>query len=107
MILTPNPARRVFAYPAAGDLRKGYDGRYGLVVQGLRGAPHHRSRAEAGRVSTARLAEDLLRRFTRRERPAQRGLCGRVDGIDRDGVRRRLRVGVSRGCNRLVLPARR
>jgi transposase len=35
MILTPNPSRRVFAYPAPVDLRKGYDGLYGLVQQGL------------------------------------------------------------------------
>jgi len=35
MILTPNPARRVFGYPAPVDLRKGYDGLYGLVEQGL------------------------------------------------------------------------
>lgn len=39
MILTPNPARRVFAYPAPVDLRKGYDGLYGLVEQGLRCEP--------------------------------------------------------------------
>lgn len=39
MILTPNPARRVFAYPAPVDLRKGYDGLYGLVEQGLRCDP--------------------------------------------------------------------
>ena len=35
MILTPNPSRRVFGYPAPVDLRKGYDGLYGLVEQGL------------------------------------------------------------------------
>ena len=34
MILTPSPAVRVFAYPAAADLRKGYDGLYGLVLSG-------------------------------------------------------------------------
>lgn len=39
MILTPNAARRVFAYPAPVDLRKGYDGLYGLVEQGLRCDP--------------------------------------------------------------------
>lgn len=35
MILTPNSSRRVFGYPAPVDLRKGYDGLYGLVEQGL------------------------------------------------------------------------
>lgn len=35
MILTPNPARRVFGYPAPVDLRNGYNGLYGLVEQGL------------------------------------------------------------------------
>lgn len=35
MILTPNPARRVFGYPAPADLRNGYNGLYGLVEQGL------------------------------------------------------------------------
>jgi transposase len=39
MILTPNPSRRVFAYPAPVDLRKGYDGLFGLVEQGLRREP--------------------------------------------------------------------
>jgi len=39
MILTPNPSRRVFAYPAPVDLRKGYDGLFGLVEQGLKRAP--------------------------------------------------------------------
>ena len=39
MILTPNASRRVFAYPAPVDLRKGYDGLFGLVEQGLRRDP--------------------------------------------------------------------
>ncbi|MDB4953447.1 MAG: hypothetical protein JWO36_1016 [Myxococcales bacterium] len=39
MILTPNASRRVFGYPAAVDLRKGYDGLFGLVEQGLRQDP--------------------------------------------------------------------
>lgn len=39
MILTPNPARRVFGYPAPVDLRKGYNGLFGLVEQGLRRDP--------------------------------------------------------------------
>jgi transposase len=39
MILTPNPARRVFAYPAPVDLRNGYNGLFGLVEQGLRQDP--------------------------------------------------------------------
>jgi len=39
MILTPDPKRRVFAYPAPVDLRKGYDGLFGLVEQGLRQDP--------------------------------------------------------------------
>ncbi len=39
MILTPNPSRRVFAYPAPADLRKGYNGLFGLVEQGLRCDP--------------------------------------------------------------------
>jgi transposase len=39
VILTPNPARRVFGYPAPVDLRKGYNGLYGLVEQGLRLEP--------------------------------------------------------------------
>lgn len=39
MILTPNALRRVFGYPAPIDLRKGYDGLYGLVEQGLRRDP--------------------------------------------------------------------
>ena len=37
MILAPSRAVRVFAYPAPVDLRKGYNGLYGLVEQGL----HH------------------------------------------------------------------
>ena len=32
---------RVFAYPAPVDLRKGFDGLYGLVEQGLRQDPLH------------------------------------------------------------------
>jgi len=39
MILAPSRAVRVFAYPAAVDLRKGYDGLYGLVEQGLHQDP--------------------------------------------------------------------
>jgi len=39
MILTPSRAVRVFAYPAAVDLRKGYDGLYGLVQSGLKSDP--------------------------------------------------------------------
>jgi len=39
MILAPNPSRRVFAYPAPVDLRKGYDGLYGLVERGLKRDP--------------------------------------------------------------------
>jgi transposase len=39
MILTPNPSRRVFGYPAPVDLRKGYNGLFGLVEQGLRCDP--------------------------------------------------------------------
>jgi len=39
MMLTPNPARRVFAYPAPVDLRNGYNGLFGLVKQGLRQDP--------------------------------------------------------------------
>jgi transposase len=39
VILTPNPSRRVFAYPTPVDLRKGYDGLFGLVQQGLRCDP--------------------------------------------------------------------
>ena len=39
MILTPNSARRVFAYPAPVDLRKGYHGLFGLVEQGLHRDP--------------------------------------------------------------------
>jgi transposase len=39
MILSPSRAVRVFAYPAPVDLRKGYDGLYGLVEQGLRHDP--------------------------------------------------------------------
>jgi transposase len=35
MILGTSRAVRVFAYPAAVDLRKGYDGLFGLVKQGL------------------------------------------------------------------------
>ncbi len=35
MILGTSRAVRVFAYPEAIDLRKGYDGLYGLVKQGL------------------------------------------------------------------------
>lgn len=35
MILGTSRAVRVFAYPIAVDLRKGYDGLYGLVKQGL------------------------------------------------------------------------
>lgn len=39
MILSPNPSRRVFAYPAPVDLRNGYNGLFGLVEQGLRREP--------------------------------------------------------------------
>jgi transposase len=39
MILSPSRAVRVFAYPAAVDLRKGYDGLYGLVQSGLQSDP--------------------------------------------------------------------
>ena len=39
MILTPSRAVRVFAFPAAVDLRKGYDGLYGLVQSGLKHDP--------------------------------------------------------------------
>lgn len=39
MIVTPNPSRRVFGYPASVDLRKGYDGLFGLVQQGLKHDP--------------------------------------------------------------------
>ncbi|MBX3161193.1 MAG: IS66 family insertion sequence element accessory protein TnpB [Deltaproteobacteria bacterium] len=39
MILSPSRAARVFAYPAPVDLRRGYDGLYGLVEQGLKQAP--------------------------------------------------------------------
>lgn len=39
MILAPTRAMRVFAYPAPVDLRKGYDGLYGLVEQGLHQDP--------------------------------------------------------------------
>lgn len=35
MILAPSRSVRVFAYPKPADLRKGYDGLYGLVEQGL------------------------------------------------------------------------
>lgn len=36
MILGTSRAVRVYAYPAPVDLRKGYDGLYGLVQSGLR-----------------------------------------------------------------------
>jgi transposase len=39
VILSPSRAVRVFAYPAPVDLRKGYDGLYGLVEQGLKQDP--------------------------------------------------------------------
>ena len=39
MILTPSRAVRVFAFRAAVDLRKGYDGLYGLVQTGLKQDP--------------------------------------------------------------------
>jgi transposase len=39
MILTPSRAVRVFAYPAAVDLRNGYNGLYGLVQTGLKSDP--------------------------------------------------------------------
>jgi transposase len=39
VILAPSRAVRVFAYPAPVDLRKGYDGLYGLVEQGLKRDP--------------------------------------------------------------------
>ncbi len=39
MILAPSRSVRVFAYPAPVDLRKGYDGLYGLVEQGLKRDP--------------------------------------------------------------------
>src|SRR5690606_7993506 len=39
VILSPSRAVRVFAYPAPADLRKGYDGLYGLVQSGLKCDP--------------------------------------------------------------------
>jgi transposase len=39
MILGTSRAVRVFAYPEAVDLRKGYDGLYGLVKMGLKRDP--------------------------------------------------------------------
>ena len=39
VILAPSRSVRVFAYPAPVDLRKGYDGLYGLVEQGLKRDP--------------------------------------------------------------------
>ncbi len=39
MILAPSRSVRAFAYPAPVDLRKGYDGLYGLVEQGLKRDP--------------------------------------------------------------------
>jgi transposase len=39
MILAPSRAVRVFAYPAAVDLRKGYDGLFGLAQSGLKQDP--------------------------------------------------------------------
>ncbi len=39
MILGTSRAVRVFAYPGPADLRKGYDGLYGLVQNGLGGDP--------------------------------------------------------------------
>lgn len=39
MILGTSRAVRVFAYPAPVDLRKGYDGLYALVKQGLKRDP--------------------------------------------------------------------
>jgi transposase len=39
VILAPSRAVRVFAYPAPADLRKGYDGLYGLVQAGLKTDP--------------------------------------------------------------------
>jgi transposase len=39
VILSPSRAVRVFAYPAPVDLRKGYDGLYGLVQTGLKCDP--------------------------------------------------------------------
>lgn len=38
-MLTPSRAVRVFAYPAPADLRKGYNGLFGLVTQGLGSDP--------------------------------------------------------------------
>jgi len=39
VILTPSRAVRVFAYPAAVDLRNGYNGLFGLVQNGLKHDP--------------------------------------------------------------------
>jgi hypothetical protein len=39
MILGTSRAVRVFAYPEAVDLRKGYDGLFGLVVSGKLSPP--------------------------------------------------------------------
>ncbi len=39
MIVGTSRAVRVFAYPAPVDLRKGYDGLYGIVNQGLNRDP--------------------------------------------------------------------
>jgi transposase len=39
VILAPSRSVRVFAYPAPADLRKGYDGLFGLVQNGLKADP--------------------------------------------------------------------
>ena len=39
MILSPSRSVRVFAYPTPADLRKGYDGLFGLVQNGLKADP--------------------------------------------------------------------
>jgi len=39
VILSPSRAVRVFAYPAPADMRKGYDGLFGLVQNGLKVDP--------------------------------------------------------------------
>ena len=39
MILSPSRAVRAYAYPAPADLRKGYDGLFGLVQNGLKADP--------------------------------------------------------------------
>lgn len=90
MILGTSRAVRVFAYPEAIDLRKGYDGLFGLVKQGLSRDPlsgeRRRGKRKAAQLLARRSAASWESPSARRRRAGwamsnlQRWWDGRSDG---------------------------